>query len=114
VAGFVAELRSLNVTPHVAQNTAGRRSAIDRRTTRHVGYAIGERVRKRIEEAFGPRPSPDGRSGGAGAGACCAGWLETTRTLRKTRHRGTARVGWMLTLTAAACNLARLPRLLAA
>jgi hypothetical protein len=82
------------VTPHVAQNDSGRRSAIDRRTTRHPGYAISQRVRKRIEEAFG--------------------WMKTTGGLRKTRHRGTARVGWMLTLTAAACNLARLPRLLAA
>jgi hypothetical protein len=50
---FVNELRSMNVTPHVAQNTSGRSSAIDARTTRHGGYAVSQRVRKRIEEAFG-------------------------------------------------------------
>ena len=93
-AGFVADLRALNVTPHVAQNTSGRRSAIDARTTRHPGYAASQRVRKRIEEAFG--------------------WIKTVGGLRKTRHRGTARVGWLFTLTAAACNLVRLPKLLAA
>jgi transposase len=94
VADFVADLRALNVTPHVAQNTSGRRSAIDGRTTRHPGYAVSQRVRKRIEEAFG--------------------WIKTTGGLRKTRHRGTARVGWLFTLTATACNLVRLPKLLAA
>jgi transposase len=94
VAGFVAGLRALNVTPHVAQNTSGRRSAIDARTTRHPGYATSLRVRKRIEEAFG--------------------WIKTVGGLRKTRHRGTARVGWQFTLTATACNLVRLPKLLAA
>ena len=52
-ADFVAELRELNVTPHVAQNTSGRRSAIDGRTTRHAGYAVSQRASKRIEEAFG-------------------------------------------------------------
>ena len=93
VADFVADLRNINVTPHVAQNTS-RRSAIDRRTTRHPGYAASQRLRKRIEEGFG--------------------WIKTTGGLRKTRHRGTARVGWMFTLTAAACNLVRLPKLLAA
>jgi IS5 family transposase len=93
-AGFVAALRALQVTPHVAQNTANRRSAIDARTTRHPGYAVSLRVRKRIEEAFG--------------------WIKTSAGLRKTRHRGTDRVGWMFTLTAAACNLVRLPKLLAA
>ena len=50
---FVNELRSMRVTPHVAQNTSGRRSAIDGRTTRHGGYALSQRIRKRIEEAFG-------------------------------------------------------------
>ena len=50
---FVNELRSMNATPHVAQNTNGRSSAIDGRTTRHTGYAASQRVRKRIEEAFG-------------------------------------------------------------
>ena len=93
-AAFVAALRASKVTPHVTQNTSGRRSAIDGRTTRHPGYAVSLRIRKRIEESFG--------------------WLETTGGLRKTRHRGTARVGWMFTLTAAACNLVRLPKLLQA
>jgi transposase len=93
VADFVAALRALNVTPHLAQNTSGRRSALDRRTTRHPGYALSQRIRKRIEEAFG--------------------WIKTCGGLRKSRHRGTPRVGWMFTLTAAACNLIRLPKLLA-
>jgi transposase len=91
---FVAEMRRLGVTPHVAQHTNGRRSAIDGRTTRHAGYAVSQRVRKRIEEAFG--------------------WMKTVGGLRKTRHRGTARVGWQFTLTAAAYNLVRIPKLLAA
>ena len=90
-ADFAAAVRALNVTPHVAQNTS-RRSAIDRRTTRHPGYAASQRLRQRIEEGFG--------------------WIKTTGGLRKTRHRGTARVGWLFTLTAAACNLVRLPKLL--
>ena len=93
MADFVASLRNLNVVPHVAQNTT-RRSAIDRRTTRHPGYAASQRKRKRIEEGFG--------------------WIKTTAGLKKTRHRGTDRVGWMFTLTAAACNLIRLPKLLGA
>ena len=76
-AGFVADLRALDVTPHVAQNTASRRSAIDRRTTRHPGYATSQRLRKRIEEGFG--------------------WIKTVGGLRKTRHRGRARVGWLFT-----------------
>jgi transposase len=92
-AAFVAAVRGLNLTPHVAQNTT-RRSAIDGRTTHHPGYAVSQRIRKRIEEAFG--------------------WIKTTGGLRKTRHRGTARVGWMFTLTAAAANLVRLPKLIAA
>lgn len=75
-------MRRRGVTPHLAQNTKGRRSAIDRRTTRHRVYAVNLRVRKRIEEVFS--------------------WIKTVGGLRKTRHRGTARVGWMFTLTAAA------------
>jgi transposase len=90
---FVAEMRRLRVTPHVAQHTNGRRSAIDRRTTRYVGYDLSQRIRKRIEEGFG--------------------WIKTVGGLRKTRHRGTARVGWQFTLTAAAYNLVRFPKLLA-
>jgi IS5 family transposase len=87
---FVAAVRALNFTPHIARNTS-RRSAIDRRTTRHPGYAASQRLRKRIEEGFG--------------------WIKTTGSFRKTRHRGTDRVGWLFTLTAAACNLIRLPKL---
>jgi IS5 family transposase len=89
---FVAEMRKRGVTPHVAQNNKGRRSAIDGRTTRHPGYAISQVFRKRIEEVFG--------------------WTKAAAGLRKTRHRGTARVGWMFTLNAAAYNLIRLPKLL--
>jgi len=91
---FVAEMRWLGVTPHVAQHSNGRRSAIDGRTTRHAGYAVSQRIRKRIEEGFG--------------------WIKTVSGLRKTRHRGTARVGWQFTLAAAAYNLVRIPKLLAA
>ena len=90
---FVMELRELNVRPHVAQNSSGRRSAIDRRTTRHPGYAASQRLRKRIEEAFG--------------------WIKTVAGLRKTRFRGLARVDLAFTFAAAAYNLVRLPRLLA-
>jgi hypothetical protein len=92
-AEHVARLRAIGVRPHVAQHTSGRRSAIDGRTTRHAGYRISQRLRKRIEEPFG--------------------WIKSVAGLRKTRHRGLARVGWMFTLTAAASNLVRLPKLLA-
>ena len=91
---FVAEMRRLGVTPHVAQNNTRRRSAIDRRTTRHAGYEVSQRLRKRIEEVFG--------------------WMKSAAGFRKTRHCGTDRVGWMFTLNAAAYNLVRLPKLLAA
>jgi transposase len=91
-ADFVNELRSMNVTPHVAQNTSNRRSAIDGRTTRHSGYAVSQRIRKRIEEAFG--------------------WIKTVAGQEKTRFRGVARVGFAFTFTAAAYNLVRLPKLL--
>ena len=91
---FVARMRRLRVTPHVAQNNSARASAIDGRTTRHPGYATSLRQRKRIEEVFG--------------------WMKTVAGMRKTRHRGTARVGWMFSLTAAAYNLVRLPKLLGA
>lgn len=90
---FVNELRSMQVTPHVAQNANGRRSAIDGRTTRHGGYAASLRIRKRIEESFG--------------------WIKTIAGQRKTRFRGLERVGWAFTFCAAAYNLVRLPRLLA-
>ena len=91
--GCVAPLRDAGVTPHVAQNT-GRRggSAIDGRTTRHPGYALSQRTRKRVEEIFG--------------------WLKTVGGMRKTRFRGKARVGWMFTWALAAYNLVRLRNLL--
>ena len=92
-ADFVAAMRKLKVTPHVAQNTSGRRSAIDGRTTRHPGYAVSQRIRKRIEEAFG--------------------WIKEIALQRRARHRGKERVGWQFTLSAAAYNLIRLPKLLA-
>jgi transposase len=93
-ADFVMEVRELNAVPHVAQNTAGRRSAIDGRTTRHPGYAASQRIRKRIEEVFGWTKSPAGH--------------------RKTRFRGLPRVRFAFTLAAAAYNLIRLPKLIAA
>jgi transposase len=90
---FVMELRDKAVTPHVAQNTSARRSAIDGRTTRHPGYAISQRIRKRVEEAFG--------------------WAKTVAGLRKMRHRGLPKVDWQFTLAMAAYDLIRLPKLLA-
>lgn len=84
---FVNELRSMNVTPHVAQNTSGRSSTIDGRTIRHGGYAVS----KRIEEAFG--------------------WIKTIAGQEKSRFRD--RVGWAFTFAAAAYNLVRLPKLIA-
>jgi transposase len=91
-ADFVAALRGLNATPHVAQNLSGRASRIDRRTVRHPGYLASQRARKRIEEAFA--------------------WIKTIALQAKTTFRGTARVGWSFTLAAAAYNLIRLPKLL--
>src|SRR5438874_5626908 len=86
---FVAAVRLLGVTPHVAQNTGHRRrSAIDDRTTRHAGYAVSQQRRKRVEEIFG--------------------WLKTIGLMRKTRHRGTRRVDWMFTFALAAYNLVRI------
>jgi len=80
---FVAEMRRLGVTPHITQNTKGRRFAIDGRTTRHAGYTASLRARKRVER----RRSPDIEE--------VFGWMKTVGGLRKTRHRGTERVGWM-------------------
>src|ERR1700683_2657483 len=91
-ADFVAECRNLKVTPHVAQNLerpGG--SAIDARTTQHSGYVISQRKRKRVEECFG--------------------WLKTIALLRKVRHRGVLKVGWVFTFSAAAYNLVRLRNL---
>jgi transposase len=92
-ASFVAELRGMNITPHVAQNQTRRRSRVDARTTRHAGYELSQRKRKRVEEVFG--------------------WMKTIALLRKTRHRGRERVGWMFTFAAAAYNLVRMRSLMA-
>ena len=90
---FVAECRHMNVTPHVAQNEkrpGG--SAIDERTTRHGGYAISQKKRKRIEECFG--------------------WMKDIALLRKLKHRGLNKVGWIFSFAAAAYNLVRLRKLI--
>jgi transposase len=91
-AAFVAGMRNLNATPHVAQNTSGRRSAIDGHVTSHPGYAVSQVIRKRIEEGFG--------------------WIKAVGTMAKTKLRGTARVEWRFRLTAMAYDLIRLPKLL--
>jgi transposase len=92
-AEFVAECRHMNVTPHVAQNEkrpGG--SAIDERTTRHAGYAISQKKRKRIEECFG--------------------WMKDIALLRKLKHRGLSKGGWIFSFAAAAYNLVRLRKLM--
>jgi transposase len=97
VTAFVHALRARRVTPHIAidghatKTGKRRKTAIDQRTTRHDGYLLSQRIRKRIEEAFG--------------------WIKTVAQLRKTRHRGTRRVGWMFTLALAAYNIIRIPKL---
>ena len=88
---FVRHMRNYQITPHVAQNETNRRSAIDGRTTRHAGYAVSQRKRKRVEEVFG--------------------WMKTVALQRKTRFRGTDRVAWMFTFAAAAYNLIRIRNL---
>ena len=88
---FIQELRDHKVTPHIA---CKQNSIIDARTTRHPGYLISQNKRKRIEEIFG--------------------WLKTVAGLRKTRHRGVARVGWMFTFALAGYNLVRMRNLLPA
>lgn len=90
-ADFVAELREINVTPHVAQK---KHSAIDGRTTRHPGYAISQRIRKRIEEGFG--------------------WIKTIGGLAKTRFIGRTKTDFAFAFAAAAYNLIRIPKLIAA
>jgi transposase len=91
-ADFVAALRSMGVTPHVAQNDTNRRSAIDGRTTRHEGYGVSQRKRKRVEEVFG--------------------WGKVVGTIRKVKVRGLDRVGGLFTFAAAAYNLVRMRTLL--
>jgi transposase len=90
-AECVAELRKRKVTPHIAQNTSGRRSAIDGRTTSSPGYAISQQIRKRVEEIFG--------------------WMKTTGGFRRTRYRGLERARLAGYLVATAYNLVRLARL---
>jgi len=89
---FIEELRQMGITPHVAQNQGRRRSRVDQRTTRHPGYQVSQRKRKRIEEVFG--------------------WMKTVGMLRQLRHRGLERVGWVFTLAAATYNLVRMRTLL--
>jgi transposase len=91
---FVGALRHLESTPHVAQNTNGRGSAIDARTTRHPGYAISQWKRKRVEEVFG--------------------WLKTIGLLHKARHRGEDRVNWMFVFATAVYNLVRIRKVVEA
>lgn len=92
---FVADVRALDFTPHVAQHISSRHpSAIDGRTTRHPGYAISQRVRKRVEEGFG--------------------WGKVVGVLRKLKHRGQAKVQWLYTFTNAAYNLVRIRTLIRA
>jgi transposase len=86
--GFVADVRGLHATPHVAQK---KHSAVDGRTTRHEGYSVSQQKRKRVEEIFG--------------------WMKTVGGMRKLRHRGLELVGWMFTFTAAAYNLVRIRNL---
>lgn len=94
VSSFVAGLRARGITPHVAQHvTRPGGSAIDGRTTSHPGYAISQQKRKLIEQVFG--------------------WMKTVGGLRKLRHRGGARVDWVVTFAAAAYNLVRMRTLLA-
>jgi len=93
-AEFIDDLRALNVTPHVAQNDSGRRSAIDGRTTRHPGYAIGQQKRKRTEEPFG--------------------WGKSIGGLARPMLRGARRLAFKFTLTMAAYDLVRLPKLIGA
>jgi transposase len=88
---FVQDLRAVQVTPHVAQHTTNRASAIDGRTTRHPGYAVSQQKRKRVEEIFG--------------------WLKTVGLLRQVKLRGLQRVGWLLTFAAAVYNLVRMRNL---
>jgi Transposase DDE domain len=91
----VTEARRLSVTPHVAQNINEHRgSNIDARTTEHPGYKVSQIIRKRIEEANG--------------------WIKSIGGMAQTKYRGLARVGWMFQLKAAAYNLIRLPKLVAA
>lgn len=92
-AAFVADLRAMCVTPHVAQINKGRASAIDARTTRHSGYAISQKTRKLVEEPFG--------------------WRKTIGGLARPMWRGTQRMGFVFTFTMAAYDLICLPKIFA-
>jgi hypothetical protein len=81
----------MNITPHVAQNATNRRSAVDQRTTRHAGYEVSQRKRKRVEQT----------------------WMKMVGMLRKVKLRGIDKVGWLFTFTGAAFNLCRLRNLMA-
>lgn len=90
--GFVKTMRGLKVTPHVARNTERRGgSALDGRTTRHSGYAVSQKSRKRIEEVFG--------------------WLKMVGLFRQTRYRGVSKINWYFTLAVTAYNLVRMRNL---
>ena len=91
---FVEQLKELNVTPHVAQNVSGRRSAVDGRRRRHEGYWMSQKRRKLVEEFFG--------------------WAKVVAGLRKVKLRGREKVGWLFTLAAAAYNLVRMRNLMVA
>ena len=90
---FVAAARALNVTAHVTKNEKGRRSNLDRRTTRHPGYAISLSRRWLVEKGFG--------------------WLKQTGPIRQVKLRGLHKVDWIFVFSCAAHNLMRLPRLIA-
>ena len=100
MSGFVGDLRARHVTPHIAIDghvrVTGkpRKTAIDKRTTRHPGYAVSQTIRKRIEEIFG--------------------WIKTTGGLAQVKLRGLAKVRPVFTFALVAYNLVRLPRLLEA
>jgi transposase len=91
-SSLVRSLRSLGVSPHVARKRSG--SSIDDRTSRHDGYEISQRKRKSVETIFG--------------------WMKVVGGLRKTRHRGREKVGWMFTFALTAYNLMRMRKLLCA
>lgn len=94
IRGCVADMRDRGVTPHVAQNTTRRKSAIGGRTTHHPGYAISQRLRKRIEEVW------------------VWGWAKTVGGLRRSRFRGVKKLQWAAYLVGAAYNLVRLAGML--
>ena len=91
---FVEQMRSLKVTPHVAQKTSNRSSAVDERTVRHAGYQVSQRKRKIVEQVFG--------------------WLKTIALLRKTRHKGLDLGGWVFTFANAIYNLIRIRNIVGA